>query len=354
LPPRDTDHSRNPEPAVLRRTTNAHHCRGNKAANKLASTEGFTKDLPLPHRKLILFLIVVLSDQNGTLQTMYEAILKKWRHASGHWAAGKDRKQLTEACGRYIGSGASALVQWHKIVDAVEATMPEQTAAVVLTYAAGLYNEVLPGRPCGRTDNYTGRHVLPKWAEGDEPVMFDTIADWLDNHEPQLMLPSRIVTATTKRGPSGERPAADELPTGAVPLQPRRHDSDAADLFGQLEHERDEARRERDKALAELHLVRSVEGVLQEKLLECEMIAGSLMRAVRGVRPRGDRQPLEHIPLEHIPLAELQRRHETAQHTVLTLRQEIVRRGGTVDQDSPSDPPPGDVAAGVPRIGGGE
>jgi hypothetical protein len=100
---------------------------------------------------------------------------------------------------------------------------------------------------------YTGKSEVPTWAEGDTPVEFDTIADWLACHEPPLILPSTVLTDTSEHELSGAAPA-DAQSEVAVPARPGRSVLDAAAVLAKLaamaaqlervERERDEFRDE--------------------------------------------------------------------------------------------------------------
>lgn len=137
--------------------------RGQRILERLSSTDDFThRDaLSLVDRKLILFLIVSLLDDQQCLTTAYEAVLARWAGVEGHWAYGKNLGTIQKACAKYLGRGAEKRPSWRKIVDMVRAALPPDRATDVLAVAAGLFCQA---KKIARPDGYGGEIRCPYWA----------------------------------------------------------------------------------------------------------------------------------------------------------------------------------------------
>ncbi|MCP2166576.1 hypothetical protein LX83_003444 [Goodfellowiella coeruleoviolacea] len=148
--------------AVERESETPLRRRGGRVVDKLRSTDDFScKDLELPQRKLILFLVVTLVDKFGQLTTTYDSLIDRFGNVEGHWAAGKNRGQLQKACARYLGKAATpGRLQWERIRDLLVAAGREEA----LPEAAYLFCQAT-GRDQPE-ERYRGEIRRPHW---DQP-----------------------------------------------------------------------------------------------------------------------------------------------------------------------------------------
>jgi hypothetical protein len=137
---------------------------GQPVLSRLRSTEDFKYRfrLDIGARRLILFLIVVLADDEGRLTRTHEVVLDAYGGVPGHWASGKDLHKLRKMGSKFLGRAAERLLPWHKIADIVNAAVPEEDRPWVLAHAAGLYCQATKQeRPSG---DYRGQILEPSWS----------------------------------------------------------------------------------------------------------------------------------------------------------------------------------------------
>jgi hypothetical protein len=138
--------------------------RGRPVGRGLSSTEDFTNaSLSGANRQLVLFLVVVLTRDDGCLTRMYERLIARHAQAPGHWLHGKTVGQMQSACSRFLGKAARTRPSWKMITDALRVQLPDDELPVVLAHAAGLYC-----RATGHNQpdsEYKGEITAPVWSE---------------------------------------------------------------------------------------------------------------------------------------------------------------------------------------------
>ncbi|SFW11504.1 hypothetical protein [Amycolatopsis australiensis] len=141
---------------------------GRTALGGLPSTAEFTNSRLTPDdRKLILFLLVCLADDDDALTETYHRLLAVYGDREGHWCATKDVPSLRRRVAKFLGKGAETTPGWNRIVDMIEAVLPPTQREQVLARAAALYSRAHQrDKP---TRDYTGPVVPPAWA--DEPTV---------------------------------------------------------------------------------------------------------------------------------------------------------------------------------------
>lgn len=148
--------------------------RGQAVLAKLRSTDDFTNRgrLDIHERRLILFLVTVLADDEGCLTETYRALLVAHAHDDRHWTHGKTVKSLQSRASKYLGRAAERLPAWRRIVDILRVAVPHQELDLVLADTAGLYCRAIGAdRP---DEDYRGELSIPIWAEAD-PVTVDMV-----------------------------------------------------------------------------------------------------------------------------------------------------------------------------------
>ncbi|MFD2420900.1 hypothetical protein [Amycolatopsis pigmentata] len=148
--------------------------RGQAVLTRLRSTDDFTNRgrLDIDERRLILFLVTVLADDEGRLTESYRALLLAHAHDNRHWTHGKTLKSLQSRASKYLGRSAERIPAWDKIVDILRVAVPHPDLDIVLADAAGLYCRAIGAdRPA---EDYRGELGLPIWAEAD-PVTVDMV-----------------------------------------------------------------------------------------------------------------------------------------------------------------------------------
>jgi hypothetical protein len=148
--------------------------RGQAVLTKLRSTDDFTHRgrLDIDERRLILFLVTVLADEEGCLTETYRALLAAHAHDGRHWTHGKTVKSLQSRASKYLGRAAERIPAWDKIVDILRVGVPHADLDIVLADAAGLYCRAIGAdRPA---EDYRGELGLPIWAEAD-PVTVEMV-----------------------------------------------------------------------------------------------------------------------------------------------------------------------------------
>lgn len=149
--------------------------RGQRVSRKLRSTDDFTNKnkLSLDDRKLILFLVVNLLDEEGSLTKTYQAVMNRFGHVEGHWAHGKNLDAMRSCGSKFLGKSATRRPSWRKIDDTVRAACDEREVRTVLAHAAGLYCKAAG---VDAPEGYEGEIADPTWASAAvDPVTVDMI-----------------------------------------------------------------------------------------------------------------------------------------------------------------------------------
>jgi len=138
--------------------------RGQTVLSRLVSTDAFTNHptLTVPKRMLILFLVVVLADEHGSLAALHERLEAAGKADENHWAHGRDVASLQNSTSKCLGKNAVRPPKWELITECLRLQVPPENLPPVLAVAAGLYRHArhLTGPP----DGYTGPVSLPEWA----------------------------------------------------------------------------------------------------------------------------------------------------------------------------------------------
>jgi len=259
----------------------------------LSSTGDFTNRhaLALVDRKLILFLIVALVDEQQCLTTAYLALLATWSTVEGHWAYGKTLPAIQKSCAKHLGKGAEKLPSWRKIRDTVHAALPPAEAAAVLAVAAGLFCQA---KNISRPDGYDGEIRRPWWTGPEvEHVTVDMIREAFaaeETHErpgaaPQAG-PGPAVDAATTGLHGADENAALRLLLDAVIRAYRMRDRDchAAENAAQHQWSDSKALTERAReATTELDQLRRDSNELRQRLEQREQ---EVLRLLRLLHPQ--------------------------------------------------------------------
>ncbi|TDX84924.1 hypothetical protein [Amycolatopsis arida] len=144
--------------------------RGQAVLARLRTTADFTYQakLSLDDRKLILFLVAVLADEDGRLSRTYEAVLAAHGRQAGHWCEGKTLAQLQKAGAKWLGRSAERRPPWPKVVDLIRAGVPAEHEESVLATAHALHQRA--------RGEYRGEFPLPWWAEAPVVTVEDILA----------------------------------------------------------------------------------------------------------------------------------------------------------------------------------
>lgn len=148
----------------LPRTGKPRRKRGQTVLSRLVSTDAFTNHptLTVPKRMLILFLVVVLADDHGSLVSLHERLQETGEADEHHWAHGRDVKSLQNSTSKCLGKNAVRAPKWELIAECLRLQIPPEHLPPILAVAAGLYRHAreLTGPP----DGYSGPVHLPEWA----------------------------------------------------------------------------------------------------------------------------------------------------------------------------------------------
>jgi hypothetical protein len=111
---------------------------------------------------LILFLVVVLVDEHGSLASLHERLKEAGDAHPQHWAAGKTITALQSRTAKWLGKYAVRLPKWEMIVECLQLQVPREHLPQILAVAAALHCHArqLPEPPEG----YTGEVDMPEWA----------------------------------------------------------------------------------------------------------------------------------------------------------------------------------------------
>lgn len=141
--------------------------RGGAIVDKFLSTDDITHpEVPLSRKKLALFLMVELVDDNGQMTSAYDAVISYFAETPGHWTRGKSRAVLQKACGRFLGCGTEPVkLHWSKVRDLLVAS----GRVAALPEAAYLFCQVVGlAEP---EEGYRGEKRRPVWDEDDATVV---------------------------------------------------------------------------------------------------------------------------------------------------------------------------------------
>ncbi len=183
--------------------------RGRTALGRLPSTDAFDtpkkkSPLTLDERKLVLFLLVSLADDRGSLARTRRRLVGTFGGREGHWCAGKSEDALLHLLAKSVGQGATSPPPWERIVDMVGVAVPRTSRSVVLGQAAALFARSIGWDAPVR--GYDGPFSVPGWIA--EPVV--TVE----------MIVEGWATGTGKPGRDGRR--ADPRPAVPAPRVPPR------------------------------------------------------------------------------------------------------------------------------------
>ncbi|SEF36929.1 hypothetical protein SAMN05421837_11240 [Amycolatopsis pretoriensis] len=176
--------------------------RGRTALGRLPSTAAFDKPgKPSPlnpdERKLVLFLLVTLADDRGSLALTRRRLIDAYGSREGHWCAGKTTDSLLHLLAKSIGQGATSPPPWERIVDIVNAAVPRARRSAVLGQAAALFaRSVGWDRPAR---GYDGPFSPPAWIDEPCVTVEMIVGEGVEPEEP--------VEAPLRAGPGPSVPA---------------------------------------------------------------------------------------------------------------------------------------------------
>ncbi|GAA4551674.1 hypothetical protein [Amycolatopsis samaneae] len=150
----------------------AYQGRGQGILRNLKSTEDFTHKsrLSLEARQLILYLVVVLTDQAGSLTTLITKVRAAYGARDGHWAAHRNAKSLHNLFAKTLGKGAERVPRWNRIDDLLAVFLPPDQLPAVRAVTAYLYGQA----ESSDTPGFAGQPHTPPWA-GEPIVTVETI-----------------------------------------------------------------------------------------------------------------------------------------------------------------------------------
>ncbi|MEV6448565.1 hypothetical protein [Amycolatopsis sp. NPDC051716] len=139
--------------------------RGRTVMSCLGSTSAFTHDtLAIPERMLILFLLVVLVDEHGSLATFHERLAAAADKEPGHWARGRSKERLPNSTNKWLGKYALRPPPWERLEEFLRLRVRHDHLPLIRAIAAGLHCQVT-GQ--ARPEGYEGPLYVPGWARGD-------------------------------------------------------------------------------------------------------------------------------------------------------------------------------------------
>ncbi len=161
--------------------------RGRTALGRLPSTDAFDtakkkSPLTLDERKLVLFLLVSLADDRGSLARARRRLVETFGNSDGHWCAGKTEDALLHLLAKSLGQGATSPPPWERIVDLVDVAVPRARRDVVLGQAAALCARSV-GR-AGPAQDYDGPVSVPGWIEEPVVTVEMIVAGWATGASP--------------------------------------------------------------------------------------------------------------------------------------------------------------------------
>jgi hypothetical protein len=195
---------------------------------RLPSTDAFdtaTKKSPLnlDERKLVLFLLVSLADERGSLTRTRQRLVEAFGDRDGHWCAGKTEHALLHQLAKSLGQGATNPPPWDRIVEMVNVAVPRARRGVVLGQAAALY-----ARSVGwnvPAEGYDGPFSVPEWI-GEPVVTVDMIvAGWATGAEdpgPDVRRAGPVAAVPAPRVPSEPEPLTEDRSPREIVTRPAR------------------------------------------------------------------------------------------------------------------------------------
>ncbi len=241
---------------------------GRTALGGLPSTKEFTNSrLTLDQRKLILFLLICLVDDEDALTGVYRRLIRVHGDRDGHWCANKDLRRLQGMASKFLGGGAESIPTWDRIVDLLEAAPTQLDLERALPRAAALYSRAR--RRDKPTRGYTGEVLPPAWIEEPQVTVEMIRADLA---EPAAASAFASIACPAPR--DGDDRSADVATPTAGPVHGPEQvlttsaaepDQDSLQellwtvvrAFRAASDERDRARQDRDQAEEQAHQLRS-------------------------------------------------------------------------------------------------
>jgi hypothetical protein len=254
---------------------------GRTALGGLPSTSEFTNSRLSPDdRKLILFLLVHLADDDDALTGTYQRLLETYGTRADHWCANKDVTTLRRAVSKFLGKGAETTPSWDRIVDMLEAVLPPPQRERALPHAAALFSRA--HRRAKPTRDYTGPVIAPSWA--DEPtVTVEMIRADLVEPAPAPALAS--ITAPVPAAPAPDEGAASSARSALARAHPSDDPESLREVlwtvvgeFRQQCYELDHVRAQRDQAREQLQEQRAQNWHLQADNRRVGRVAEQLLR----------------------------------------------------------------------------
>ncbi|GAA1991224.1 hypothetical protein [Amycolatopsis minnesotensis] len=205
--------------AGRRSITTGSRAQGRTALSGLRTTEDFSQaGLSLPSRALILYLLVVLVDEQEKLTGAYLALLGRFSGRDGHWTHGLDLPTLRKRCGKFLGKSAERAPTWDKIEDLVRTWQAPGTAEATLADAAGVFCRV-HGTTRPHSD-YSGPIRVPVWADS-RVVTVDMIRHALTQSRSDVPAPRGVeeTPVAVPDPPAGEggRSGGDPVARATIP-----------------------------------------------------------------------------------------------------------------------------------------
>jgi hypothetical protein len=197
--------------------------RGHTALGRLPSTDAFDtpkkkSPLTLDERKLVLFLLVSLADDRGSLARTRRRLVGAFGGREGHWCAGKSEDALLHLLAKSVGQGATSPPPWERIVEMVGVAVPRASRSVVLGQAAALFARSIGWDVPVR--GYDGPFSVPGWI-GEPVVTVEMIVEGLatgtgePGRDVRRADPGPAVPAP-RVPPRPEGPAEGGSPRGAI------------------------------------------------------------------------------------------------------------------------------------------
>lgn len=137
--------------------------RGRSVLTGLSSTEDFRhRDKLTPAvRILVLYLVVVLSDDHGRITTVAQRLHETYADREGHWAFGRSAASLRDSMSKWLGKSAVRCASWDRIRDALTVRVRAEHLPEALAVAAAMY-ERATGCEIPAAERIEPR--LPDWA----------------------------------------------------------------------------------------------------------------------------------------------------------------------------------------------
>ncbi|WP_285475836.1 hypothetical protein [Amycolatopsis sp. NBRC 101858] len=137
--------------------------RGRSVLSGLSSTDDFRhRDKLTPAtRVLVLYLVVMLSDDHGRITSVARRLHETYAGREGHWAFGRTAESLRDSMSKWLGKSAVRCAGWDRIRDALTVQVQVEHLPEALAVAAALYEQAT-GCEIPAADEIEPR--LPAWA----------------------------------------------------------------------------------------------------------------------------------------------------------------------------------------------